>query len=81
MHKLDVQSIHINADWIVDGMSAMHSVAVRNTRKEFADAFLAFCIPPACTYVKSIVIVKDMYGKYIIIIYSYNKGTTENACF
>ena len=44
------ESFPINADWIVDGMSTMHSVAVRNTWKEFADAFLAFCITPACTY-------------------------------
>ena len=44
-------------------MSAMHSVAVRNTWKEFADAFLAFCIPPACTYAKSIVIVMDTYDE------------------
>ena len=60
------ESFPINADWIVDGMSAMHSMAARNTWKEFADAFLAFCIPPACTYTKSIAIVMDMYGKNCI---------------
>ena len=47
-------------------MSVMHSVAVRITWKEFADAFLVFCIPPACTYAKSIVIVMDTYGKNCI---------------
>ena len=56
-------SVPFQGDWIIDGMAAIRSVAIRKTWKEYADAFLAFCTPSINTNPNSVIIVMDTYGQ------------------
>ena len=52
----------MHAEWVTDGMGAARSVMPRNTRAEYAEAYLKFCIPRRMNNPAKLTIVMDTYG-------------------
>lgn len=51
------------ADWIIDGLAAVKSVAPRPTWGKYVDAYLSFCTPPKTMTAAKVIVVMDTYGK------------------